>query len=46
MGFLRCSTLVTAGDMTFICIVAIKEKMGVGGGHIDWIYPSTSCYLA
>ena len=44
-SILKCLFPVTEGDMTRICIVAIKDK-NVGFVHIDWIYPSTSCHLA
>ena len=36
-SILRCSILVTEGDMTHICIVAIKDKT-TGFIHIDWVY--------
>ena len=35
-SILRCSIPVTIGDMTHICIVAIKDKT-MGFIHIDWI---------
>ena len=44
-SILRCSYPLTEGDMTRICIVAIKDKK-MGFVHIYWIYPSTSCHLA
>ena len=36
-SILQCSIPVTKGDMTRICIIAIKDKM-MGFIHLAWVY--------